>query len=164
MCYVLLDSSLRDGESGEGEVVKDGGWHNLAASPASGELTAFSCCYGYLQQVAEWGRFRHQQRIREAQFRQGLDGAESHSAAETDKGGDAEEGRWEPHSDANANNLFCGSFADKVSRVTNAGKSISQSLPRETLYQPLLSDAHRLPKCTATAVFFSTFRKVATQQ
>lgn len=89
-------------------------------SPASGELTAFSCCYGYLQQVAEWGRFRHQQRIREAEFRQGLDSAESHSAAETDKGGDAQEGRWESHTDANTNHLFHSSFADKVMCVSNA--------------------------------------------
>jgi len=45
------------------------------------------------QQVAERGRFRHQQRIREAEFQPELDGAESHSAAETDQGGDVQEGR-----------------------------------------------------------------------
>ncbi len=96
-----------------------GGMTYLAVSPASGELTAFSCCYGYLQQVAEWGWFRHQQRIREAEFRQGPDSAESHSTAETDKRGDAQEGRWASHTDANTNNLFYSSCADKVRRVTN---------------------------------------------
>lgn len=52
-----------------------------------------SCCYGYLQQIAERGRFRHQRRIRAAEIRQGPDGAESHSAAESDEGGGAQEGR-----------------------------------------------------------------------
>lgn len=70
------------------------GWHNLTMSLASWELTAFYCCYGYPQQVAKWRWFRHQQRIREAEFRQGPDGAESHSAAETEKGGDEQEGWW----------------------------------------------------------------------
>lgn len=43
--------------------------------------------------------------------------------------------------------------------MTNAKKSISQSLLRETLYQSLVSDANRLPKCTATAVFFFYIQK-----
>lgn len=61
--------------------------------PSFRKAHRLACCYGYLQQIAERGRFRHQQRIREAEIRQGLDGAESHSTAETDKGGDAQEGR-----------------------------------------------------------------------
>lgn len=79
----------------EGEVAgaKDDIIWMRAPAPSRRKAHRLSCCYGYLQQIAERGRFRHQRRIREAEIRQGPDGAESHSAAESHKGGAAQEGR-----------------------------------------------------------------------
>ena len=52
------------------------------------------CCYGYLQQVAQWEWLCHQQRIREAQLGEALT-PECNGTAESDKGGGSEEKWWE---------------------------------------------------------------------
>lgn len=52
------------------------------------------CCYGYLQQVAQWEWLCHQQRIREAQLGEALT-PECNGTAESDKGGGMEEKWWE---------------------------------------------------------------------
>lgn len=56
-----------------------------------------SCCYGYLQQVAQWEWLCHQQRIREAQLGEALT-PECNGTAESDKGGGTEEKWWDTFS------------------------------------------------------------------